>query len=84
MAYGSSQARVESELQLPAYTTATAMVDSGTQTHVLMDTSQVHYRLATTELPPTLFKQEVSRKSSPRRSCPEVPPSAGSSDVLTL
>ena len=40
-AYGGSQARTESELQLPAYTTATAK----------WDTSQVPFHCTTTETP---------------------------------
>ena len=52
---------VESELQLPAYTTATAMPHPQPaeqvqgQNPVLMDTSQVHYHWATMGTPLNLF-----------------------------
>ena len=75
VAHGNSEARLEVqlELQLPAYTTATAMPDqtcicdlhhsswqcrllnplreARDRTHILMDTSQAHYRRATVGTP---------------------------------
>ena len=49
---------VDSELQMPAYATATAMQEI--QTHVLMDTSRIHLYCTTTGTPENHFSNGSS------------------------
>ena len=78
---------VESELQLPAYTTATEMRDprpteARDRTHILMDTSQIHFHWATMGTLEILniriisdsYKSCKDKAESSHVSCTQLPP----------